>query len=53
MPARYDAIKQSFLEKGFSEDEAQERAAKIYNATRKHDEPSLAEYRKKEHKKKK
>lgn len=29
------------MEKGLSKDEAQERAAKIYNSTRRHDEPAL------------
>lgn len=53
MPARYDGIKRSFLEKGYSEKEAKTAAAKIYNSTRKHNEPTLAGYDKKKKKKKK
>lgn len=41
MPARYVGIRDSMMEKGLSKDEAQERAAKIYNSTRRHDEPAL------------
>lgn len=41
MPARYVDIRDSMMEKGLSENEAQERAAKIYNSTRRHDEPAL------------
>lgn len=42
MPARYVDIRDSMIEKGLSEDEAKERAAKIYNSTRSHDEPALS-----------
>jgi hypothetical protein len=41
MPARYLGIKESLKEKGYSEEEAKTSAAKIYNSTRKHDEPAL------------
>lgn len=39
MPARYLAIKEHLKKKGISEDQAQEQAAKIYNASRKKGEP--------------
>lgn len=35
MPKRYEAIRDSLVTKGTPYDKAQERAAKIYNATRK------------------
>lgn len=41
MPARYLGIKESLKEKGYTEAEAATSAAKIYNSTRKHDEPAL------------
>lgn len=41
------------MEKGFSEDDAQERAAKIYNSTRKLGEPPLTHGDSKPKKKKK
>lgn len=34
MPAKYEAIKQKLLKKGYSEDNAQKHAAMIYNGTR-------------------
>ena len=47
MPKRYVAIRNALAAK-MSYDEAQERAAKIYNATRKRNEPKLSN--KKHHK---
>ena len=35
MPARYESIRNKFREQGLSEKEAETRAAKIFNATRK------------------
>ncbi len=35
MPARYEAMRDKFREQGLSEKEAETRAAKIFNATRK------------------
>lgn len=39
MPKRYQAMRDKFMGKGMSEDAAEEKAAKIYNATKKPGEP--------------
>lgn len=39
MPKRYEAMRDKFVKEGLSYDKAQEKAAKIYNATRKKGEP--------------
>lgn len=41
MPARYEAMRDKFLQEGMSEKAAKTKAAKIYNATKKEGEPSL------------
>lgn len=41
MPARYLAIKESLMKKGMDEKEAEEHAARIYNASRKQGEPAV------------
>jgi hypothetical protein len=41
MPARYEAVRDSLVEKGVPLSDAKTRAAKIYNATRKGNEPRL------------
>lgn len=41
MPARYLEIKQSLKERGMDEAEAKSSAARIYNSSRRHDEPPL------------
>jgi hypothetical protein len=50
MPKRYEALRDKFVKEGLPYDEAQEKAAKIYNATRKKNEPKLTN---KPHKRKK
>jgi hypothetical protein len=42
MPRRYEAMRDKFKKEGMSEKAAKEKAAKIYNATRKKGEPKLS-----------
>lgn len=42
MPRRYEAMRDSFKKEGLSHDAAQAKAARIYNATRKAEEPKLS-----------
>lgn len=44
MPKQYDAMKKKFMEEGMSEDEAQEKAARIYNAQRKPGQKPVGRY---------
>lgn len=41
MPKRYESMRDTFAREGLSYDQAQTKAAKIYNATRKPKEPKL------------
>lgn len=41
MPRKYEAMRDKFKAAGMSEDAAQERAAKIYNAQKKPGDPAL------------
>lgn len=43
MPARYMEIKKSLVEKGIPEEDAKTQAAKIYNSSRRGDEPELGD----------
>lgn len=48
MPAKYEAIRDKLISEGMSEDEAQTRAAKIYNSQRKPgQEPVTGKHKKK------
>lgn len=42
MPKRYEAMRDKFKSEGLTMDEAQEKAAKIYNSSRKRNEPKLS-----------
>ena len=44
MPAKYEAIKAKLMQQGLSEEEAEKRAAKIYNAQRKKGQKPMGPY---------
>ena len=50
MPAQYEAMRDKFIRDGLSRDEAETKAAKIYNSKRKKGQPTLFDYIKNEEK---
>ena len=42
MPKKYEAMRDKFMKKGMKEDKAKEKAAKIYNATKKKGEKAVS-----------